>query len=258
MIDILFSAFLLSLVLLGIHSYFGLEIIKRGIIFTDLAIGQMAAVGAALAVLLLDGHMIYPISLVFALLTALLSSIAARREKHLEAFIGLVYAFGVSAVFILLSKSPHGLEEFQNLLAADILFTPLAKIGRVAVLYSVLGLFLVFINKRTRGFWKDFLFFATFAVTVTSSVQLSGVLVVFALLIGPTFTAIKINKSKKNLVFTAWSVGIGVNLFAIVCSYQLDLPTGYTIVLLHAFTAIVFCFISSGKTSSTGDRDTNQ
>jgi zinc/manganese transport system permease protein len=248
MMDILFSAFILSLVLLGIHSYFGLEIIKRGIIFTDLAIGQMAAFGAAISVLMFDGKYLYIISLTFALLAAFLNSLAARREKYLEAFIGLLYAFGVSGVFILLSKSPHGMEEFQNLMAADILFTPLSKIIQVAVLYSVLGAFLVFINKKTSGFLKEFLFFATFAFTVTSSVQLAGVLVVFALLIGPTFTALKINKKGKYMVLTAWGVGVLVNLAAMALSYNFDLPTGYTIVMLHALTAIVFSFIgNNGK-----------
>ena len=244
MIDILFSAFLLSLVLLGIHSYFGLEIIKRGIIFTDLAIGQMAALGAATSVLFLDGKFLYPVSLGFALLAALLNSLAARHEKHLEAFIGLLYAFGVSGVFILLSKSPHGMEEFQHLLAADILFTPMEKILQVAALYLVLGLFLMFIQKKTQGFVKDFLFFATFAFTVTSSVQLAGVLVVFALLIGPTFIALKVKKNGKKLIFIAWAIGMIINLIAIVASYQFDLPTGYTIVLSHALTAIILSFFS--------------
>lgn len=243
MIDILVSAFFLSLVLLGIHSYFGLAIIKRGIIFTDLAIGQMSALGAAVAVLFLHGRYVYLISLVFALLAALLNSLAARREKYLEAFIGLLYAFGVSGVFILLSQSPHGMEEFQNLLAADILFTPMKKIIQVAILYAFLGLFLYFVSTKTRGFWKDFLFFATFAFTVTSSVQLAGVFVVFSLLIGPAFVALKIHKGRGNPVIIAWIVGLVINLIAIVGSYQFDLPTGYTIVLMHALTAILFSFL---------------
>ncbi|MBN2202079.1 metal ABC transporter permease, partial [bacterium] len=94
MSDILLSAFILCLVLLGIHSYFGLEIIRRGIIFTDLAIGQMAALGAAISLLFLDGHFIYPISLGFALAGGFIIAFASRRDIHLEAFIGLLYAFG--------------------------------------------------------------------------------------------------------------------------------------------------------------------
>lgn len=246
MIDIMLSALLLSLVLLGIHSYFGLEIIRRGIIFTDLAIGQMAALGAATAMIFFKGRYYYVISLVFALFAAFLNSVATRREKHLEAFIGLLYAFGVSGVFILLSKSPHGMEEFQELLAADILFTPLKEIIQVAILYAIIGLIVYIIERWTRGFLKDFLFFATFALTVTSSVKLAGVLVVFALLIGPAFVALKIHPVKQKPLFTAWIVGIIVNLVAIGVSYYLDLPTGYTIVMLQALTAMVasFCGIS--------------
>jgi zinc/manganese transport system permease protein len=104
MTDILFTAFLLSVVLLGIHSFFGIEIIKRGIIFTDLAIGQMAALGAAVCILFLHGKWIYPISLSFALLGGFIIALASRKIKNLEAFIGLLYAFGLSGVFIFLSK----------------------------------------------------------------------------------------------------------------------------------------------------------
>ena len=104
MADILLSAFVLSVVLLGIHSFFGLEIIKRGIIFTDLAIGQMSALGAALSILFFDGRFIYPLSLVFALLAGLAIAIASKRTISHEAFIGLLYAFGISGVFIILNR----------------------------------------------------------------------------------------------------------------------------------------------------------
>jgi zinc/manganese transport system permease protein len=181
--------------------------------------------------------------LAFALGAALLSSLAARREKYLEAFIGLLYAFGVSGVFILLSRSPHGMEEFQNLLASDILFTSLKQIIHTAILYGFLGLFLFFINRKTRGFIKEFSFFATFAFVVTSSVQVAGVFVVFALLIGPAFTALKLCKGRGNPLFLAWVIGVVVNIIAITVSYRFDLPTGYTIVLLHALTGILFSFI---------------
>lgn len=241
MSDILLSAFLLSVVLLGIHSYFGLEIIRRGIVFADLAIGQMAALGGAVSLLFFDGDYMYPISLFFALGAAFINSIATRRERHPEAFIGLVYALGVSGVFILLSKSPHGVEEFRELLAADILFTPLAKILETAFLYAVLGILLYLVKKRLSGFAGDFFFFGIFAVTVTSSVKLAGVLVVFALLIGPAFIALKL--AKRRFVLMAWGAGVIVNVAAIGVSYLADWPTGYTIVLLHALSAIVASLI---------------
>ncbi len=245
MIDVLGGAFFLSIVLLGIHSYFGIEIIKRGIIFTDLAIGQMAALGAAVSLMFLEGKYLYLISLGFALIAGLLNSLVSNKVKHQEAFIGLMYAFGVSGVFILLSKSAHGTEEFQKLLAADILFTPMSEIVKTAVLYSVLGVSLNFLNKRVGGVLKDIIFFTIFAVTVTSSVRLAGVFVIFALLIAPAFIALR--GGNKRVVIRAWIIGIVVNLVAIGVSYNFDLPTGYTIVFFHALTAMLSIIVIKDK-----------
>jgi len=245
MIDVLGSAFLLSLVLLGIHSYFGIEIIKRGIIFTDLAIGQMAALGAAVSLMFLDGKYLYLISLGFALIAGLLNSLVSNKVKHQEAFIGLMYAFGVSGVFILLSKSAHGTEEFQNLLAADILFTPLSEIIKTAILYLILGVILYFLQKMAKGVLKEIVFFTVFAVTVTSSVRLAGVFVIFALLIAPAFIALR--GGNKKVVMRAWLIGIVVNLVALGVSYNFDLPTGYTIVFFHALTAMMSIIIIKDK-----------
>jgi zinc/manganese transport system permease protein len=236
MTDILLSAFLLSVVLLGIHSYFGLEIIKRGIIFTDLAIGQMSALGAALSILFFDGLFIYPLSLTFALLAGLAIAIASKRTVSHEAFIGLLYAFGISGVFIILSKSSHGVEMFDRLMASDILFTPLSDIIETAIIYACLGAILLFLYPRMKGIWKDLLFFISFAATVTSSVRLAGVLIVFALLVAPAYISMRINKGK--LLLTAWIIGTGVNLVSILVSYSLDLPTGYTLVFFHALLAL--------------------
>jgi zinc/manganese transport system permease protein len=240
MADILLSAFVLSVVLLGIHSFFGLEIIRRGIIFTDLAIGQMSALGAAFSILFLDGQYIYPVSLAFALLAGLLIALAAKRTASHEAFIGLLYAFGISGVFIVLSKSAHGTEMFDKLMASDILFTPWPDIIETAIVYALLGIILVFVYPRMKGFWKDALFFVSFAATVTSSVRLAGVLIVFSLLVAPALIAIRLNKWK--LLLVAWIVGTAVNLISIAVSYNLDLPTGYTLVFFHALLALIVSF----------------
>lgn len=241
MVDLLLPAFLLSVVLLGIHSYFGIEIIKRGIIFTDLAVGQMSALGAAISLLFFDGKYIYPLSLIFALTGGLLIAFASKKQRFQEAFIGLLYAFGISGVFIILSKSPHGMEEFQNLMASDILFTPLEEIYKVAGIYLILGLFLYFSQKRTTGFIKDILFFVIFSATVTSSVKLAGVLTVFSLLIAPALISSYIKKG--NRLINAWIIGIIINLISIAVSYNADLPTGYTVVIFHAIFAIFSFFI---------------
>lgn len=237
MSDILLSAFLLSLVLLGIHSFFGLEIIRRGIIFTDLAIGQMAAFGAAISIFFLDGKFMYPISLMIALGGGVLIAVISRKRPHPEAFIGLVYAFGLSGVVLLLSKSAHGMEMFQRLTAADILFTPWHEIIKTAILYAGLGAFLFWSQRKTQGPVQNMLFFLSFAITVTSSVRLAGVLVVFALLLAPALIALKWHP--KHPLWAAWIIGTIINLIAIVGSYRLDFPTGYAIVFFQATAAIL-------------------
>ncbi len=242
MIDVLLYAFLLSVILVGIHSYFGLEIIRRGIIFTDLAIGQMSAVGAAFSIFLLDGEYIYPISLAFALIGGYFIAYAAKKTTNVEAFIGLLYAFGVSIVFIVLSKTQHGMEEFQKLMAADILFTPLRDIVQVAIIYSLLGGIILFFHYKMTGFTRDLLFFVTFAVTVTSSVKLAGVLVVFAILVSPSLISISIGKGKS--LVNAWIIGTLINLIAIILSYNFDFPTGYSIVFCNASVATIVVLVS--------------
>ena len=188
--EILFSAFLLSLVLVGIHAYFGLEIIRRGIIFTDLAVGQAAALGAAVSLFFWDGRFLYGCSLLAALLGAMWIALASGKGRFPEAFIGLVYALGISAVFLLLSKSPHGTEEFQRLLVSDLLYVSLDQVARTAGLYALIGLALWGLTRLPEGRLRHTGFFLLFALTVTSSVKLAGVLVVFALLVGPALVAV--------------------------------------------------------------------
>jgi zinc/manganese transport system permease protein len=231
-LDLLLPSFLLSIILLVIHSYFGLEIIKRGIIFTDLSIGQMAATGLAISLYFFDGNYSYWISLFFALIAAFFISLATKFEQvSTEAFIGILYAFGISTVFIIMSKSPYGLEELNRLLAYDILFVNYSQVFKIFILYSILGIVLFLGLKYLDNFLKDLLFFIVFAIAVTSSVSLAGVLVVFSILIAPAFTSLKL--FKKNNLFYAIFIGVLVNIFAIIVSYNFDLPTGYTIVFFN-------------------------
>ncbi len=226
----------MSVILLGIHSYFGLEIIRRGIIFTDLAIGQMAALGSALSILYFDGGYLYPISLGFALFGGVLIGLLSRREANVEPLIGLMYAMGLSGVFLLLSNSPHGMEEIQNLMAYDILFTDMAAVKWTAGLYAVLGLILWGL-RHVQGLARELVFFTVFAATVTSSVKLAGVLVVFALLVAPALM-VHYLRVKYPLMW-AWGLGILINSGALFLSLKADLPTGYTVVFVQALVAIL-------------------
>jgi zinc/manganese transport system permease protein len=100
--------------------------------------------------------------------------VSTRRTRHHEAFIGLLYAFGMSAAVLVLSRAPRGAEELQHLVAADILFVPMSAVLETAVLYAVIGAVLALTLGRLRGLWRELAFFGTFSLTVTSSVNLAG------------------------------------------------------------------------------------
>jgi len=240
-VTLLYPAFILAILLVFIHSIFGLEIIKRGVIFTDLAIGQFAAIGVAVSLLFFNGDYSFLLTLIFALVGATLISIATHRVQHIEAFIGMLYALGASGIIVLLSNTTQGTELFNKLQATDILFTTSSDLIEPLLLYiTVAILFLNFYHKLT-GLYKEILFFGLLALTVTSSVQLAGVLVVFVLLIVPAFIALLQSRFAK-LPF-AWVIGSTIIIIAMIISYYFDLPTGYTIVFIGSLVGIVWALI---------------
>ncbi len=240
-VSILYPAFILAILLVFIHAIFGLEIIKRGVIFTDLAIGQFASIGVAISLLFFNGSYSFILTLIFALIGATLISIATHRVEHIEAFIGMLYALGASAIIVILSNTTEGTELFNKLQATDILFTSTTDLIEPLILYSTVAFIFFKFYHRVNGFYKEMLFFGLLALTVTSSVQLAGVLVVFVLLIVPAFLALLQNRFKK--LHFAWSVGSTVIILAMVLSYHFDLPTGYTIVFIGSLTGLLLAFI---------------
>lgn len=240
-ISLLYPAFILAILLVFVHAIFGLEIIKRGVIFTDLAIGQFAAIGVAVSLLLFEGHYTFMLTLAFALLGALLIAVATYRVKHIEAFIGMLYALGASSIIMLLANSPQGTELFSKLQATDILFTSGSELWVPLLLYSTVALLFFLFYPKLTGLYKEVLFFGLLGLTVTSSVQLAGVLVVFVLLIVPAFLALLQSRFLK-LPF-AWVAGSIIIIAAMIVSYFFDLPTGYTIVFMAALSGILSALV---------------
>jgi zinc/manganese transport system permease protein len=236
LIEILWPSLVMITLLVFIHALFGIEIIKRGVIFTDLAIGQMAAVGMAVSIGFLNGEYQTVLTLLFALSGALLVTYATRYVEHIEAFIGILYALGASSIMILLANSPQGVEIFQKLSAVDILFTMPNEVYLAGLLYAGIALVMFFLYPYTEGIKRELTFFVMLALTVTSSVQLSGVLVVFVLLVAPAFIALS-QKWFKPLIM-AWFVGMGVSIAALIISYYYDLPTGYSIVFFQSLAVV--------------------
>lgn len=245
MIDILLVPITLVVILVMLHSYFGMEILKRGIIFTDLAIAQFAALGSSVSLGYFHQEYFYLLTLSFALLSAFLIAFASTRKLHLEAFIGILYVLGASGIMMVLSHSSEGMEHFKSLLASDILFTPPSKVLKSAVIYAFIATALYFIYPKLSGFKKELLFFSLLAITVTSSVALAGVFVVFVLLIAPPFVVLSFN-FKKPLLYSFY-FGWFFSISAIILSYYYDLPTGYSIVFLGAFLTALIVLAKSKK-----------
>lgn len=244
-IELLWPAFMLAIALVFIHSIFGIEIIKRGVIFTDLAIGQIAAIGMALSIAFMGGAYQTLMTLGFAIFAAGVITWATKSVEKIEAFIGLLYALGISSIMLILAQSSEGTELYSKLSAADILFTSSNDLLNSLAIYTGVALVMFFIYPRTKGMLKELLFFVMLAITVTSSVQSAGVLVVFALLIAPSYAGLaqtKINPFTFACIFG--SLSIVVALFA---SYNLDLPTGYAIIFTIVFASLSFVVVSSIK-----------
>jgi zinc/manganese transport system permease protein len=235
--ELLWLPFIIVILLLGFHIYFGFTILKRGIIFTDLAVGQGAAFGAALAMIVApDLHYLFAfvIAIAIALFIAKLDN-----HPHIEAMIGLIYALFFAAIFLLFANTTHGMEHFNALMATDILFLVPSDLVIPTITYLLIALVIFFILPRVRTTTQHHLFFILFAISVTTAVTLVGVLVVFSLLIAPALIALQLNKK----FLFAYGVGTSVTIVAMMSSLHFDLPTGYTIVTLFAITALGLTFV---------------
>src|SRR5438552_4404102 len=200
----LLAPFLASLILTGIHAYLGVHVVERGVIFVDLALAQIAALGATIAILMgLDphGNSAYWMSLGFTFIGALIFSFVRSRHKRipLEAFIGITYAVASAAAILVMSKATAETEHLKDMLVGNILAVSSHEVVKTAILYGSIGLFHFVFRKKFLAIslghnnpdvrldmnvrlW-DFLFYASFGFVVTSSVAIAGVLLVFCYLV---------------------------------------------------------------------------
>lgn len=239
------------LLLPGILVYYGLHIIKREVIFVDLALAQVATLGTCVCLYLgheADDPHNYFWSLGFTLAGALVFTFT-RPTKHTrvpqEALIGIVYVVAAAAGILLLSKSPHGKEELQKTLVGDLLTVTWPQIWKTGALYAVIGIVHCVFRKQfmalsfdhanavARGMrvrlW-DFLFYALFGLIVTSFVQVGGVLLVFSYLIVPAACGIFLARTVSSQLLTGWVTATLASMGGLYASYQLDVPTGAAIV----------------------------
>jgi zinc/manganese transport system permease protein len=252
-LEFLAAPFVASLILTGIHAYLGVHVVERGVIFVDLSLAQIAALGATIAVLLPisggDPHapVVYWISLAFTFIgAAVFSTIRSKRARiPQEAIIGICYAVASAAAILAMSKATSQAEHLNDMLVGNILSVSWHDVWKTAMLYGAVGLFhFVFRTqflaismdpKRAEAsglsirLW-DFLFYASFGFVVTSSVSIAGVLLVFCYLIVPSVAAMLYADDIGPRLAIGWTMGTVVSALGVYLSVALDLPTGATIV----------------------------
>jgi zinc/manganese transport system permease protein len=226
--SILGPAMVAGLLVLATHAPMGREVLARGIIFIDLAVAQIAGLGVIAADrmhLELAGHGVEVAAGTAAVSGALVLSWLERRFPDVqEALIGVVFVLAATAGILLLADDPHGGEQLKDLLVGQILWVSFSSLGPVALLYAaVLAVWF-----GLRGRLGRYGFYLVFAVTVTASVQLVGVYLVFASLIVPAI-ATRGMPLRRGL---AWAYALGAAGYAlgILLSALFDLPTGAMIV----------------------------
>ncbi|MEK6665272.1 MAG: metal ABC transporter permease [candidate division NC10 bacterium] len=249
-LEFLWVPFLACLVLTGIHVYLGLHVLARGVIFVDLALAQVAALGITVA--FLAGHSIqsdaaYWYALAFTVGGALLFSVSRMRRAPIpqEAIIGIVYAVSAAAAVLVVDRAPQGSEHIKQLLVGSILTVTPKEVGALAILYAVVGAIHWAVRRPVLQIsfdpeaalreerwvrWWDFLFYASFGLVVTSSVRIAGVLLVFSYLIVPAAAGALLTSSVAGRLLLGWAFGFLVSVVGLTASYLWDLPTGAAVV----------------------------
>src|SRR5947209_162723 len=255
--------FMASLILTGIHAYLGVHVVERGVIFVDLALAQIAALGATIAILIgMDPHGTgsYWLSLGFTFVGAAIFAFARTRRGHIpqEAFIGIAYAVASATAILAMSKATGETEHLKDMLVGNILAVSMHDVAKTAILYGVVGVFHYIFRKQfllistnpeeaeAKGlsirFW-DFLFYASFGFVVTSSVAIAGVLLVFCYLVVPSVGAMLFADRIGRRLAIGWIMGTLVSALGVYFSVLFDLPTGAAIVCTFGAVLIIMFFV---------------
>jgi zinc/manganese transport system permease protein len=234
----LWPAFLVAVCLVGIHAYFGIQVLARKVIFVDLALAQIAALGATVAFML--GHpaqspATYGYSLAFTLLAAVLLAFTRAWATRVpqEALIGVIYVVAAAAAILLIDRAPQGAEHLKQILTGNILTSGLHDVAVIVPLYAAIGMLHWLLRRKLTGtgplVW-EFVFYATFGVVVTSSVAIAGVLLVFSFLIIPAAIGIMFASSLARQLAIGWMIGTLTSAAGLAASFIFDLPTGAAMV----------------------------
>lgn len=260
--------FVATLLVVLIHVYLGLHVIQREIIFVDLALAQIAALGTTVAFLLgihPEETLSYVFSLAFVILGAGLFTITRTREQRIpqEAVIGIVYAVATAAAVLAADRAPGGAEHIKETLSGTLLWVHWPTIAKMAALYLAVGAlhwifrdrFAALSGKYRTGEltaadrWWDFLFYFTFGVTIVLSVRIAGILLVFCFLLVPTSIAMLLCRTWAQRLLVGWIAGLVVTVVGLSLSYIWDMPAGPAIVVL---LGLALSLVALGKALARG------
>jgi zinc/manganese transport system permease protein len=259
-LQLMLPPFMACMILVAMLSYLGLHVIAREVIFVDLSLAQMAALGS-LSALLFHVAPESPTTYVFALLATAVGALlfaltrTSGRTSRVpqEAFIGIVYVVASAAAVLVANKVPGGGEAVEKTLVGSLLWVTWATILKLAIAYAALGVFHYALRRRflTISFhpeqaeaqgWKirmwDFLFYLSFGVVITLAVPIAGVLMVFSFLVVPAVIANLFTADKRRLTLIAWSSGALASILGLWLSYSKDLPTGPLIVCMYGLLLV--------------------
>jgi zinc/manganese transport system permease protein len=250
-LEVLLPAFVAGLILTGMLAYLGVHVVERGVIFVDLSLAQIAALGTTVGVLFgydMHSRAGYLFSLGFTFLGAAVFAFSrVHRNTRIpqEAIIGIAYAVAAAASILAMSKTTGETEHLKEMLVGNILSVSWGELARTAALFAAIGVLHFFLRRRfllismneqeaerqglSIRFW-DFLFYVSFGFVVTSSVSIAGVLLVFSYLIVPSVSAMLFAERLGARLAIGWVMGAVVSAIGIYLSFYWDLPTGATIV----------------------------
>jgi zinc/manganese transport system permease protein len=246
--------FAASVLFVLIHAYLGVHVLRRKIVFADLALAQLSALGATVA--FANGYSTtsgagFAYALMFTAIGAALLTFTRGLARFVsqEAFVGILYVVATAATILVVDRSPQGAEHVKRILVGSLLTVEPADVAKLAVLYAAIGLLHWLVRRpllalssesapagRTRVVvWAwDFCFFLSFGIVVTSSVTTAGVLLVFSFLIVPAVVGAIFSGKLSVVLLIAWGVGITASAAGLAGSYMLDLPTGAAMVVALA------------------------
>jgi zinc/manganese transport system permease protein len=250
-IELMTPPFVAAMLLVAIHGYFGLHVIARGVIFVDLALAQMAALGATTGLLFkiapdsTEAHFFAIGAVAFG--AAILAGTRTKEKTRVpqEAIIGIVYVVASAAAILVADRAPRGADVIKDILVGSLLWITWPTIIKDAIAYAVIGSVLFAFRRRfwTISFtpdeakalgwrvrWWDFMFYLLFGMTVTFSVPIAGVLLVFTFLVVPAVTAFLFAERAGPMMAIAWTMGTLSCTLGLFLSYKFDLPTGPLVV----------------------------